>query len=1094
MRILSVRFKNLNSLAGEWEVDFTHPSYTTDGIFAITGPTGAGKTTLLDAICLGLYGETPRLGKITQSSNEIMSRHTGECFAEVSFSTQHGTFRCHWSQHRARKHANGKLQITRHEIADASTGKIIDNQIRTVAGRIVKTTGMDFGRFTQSMMLAQGGFAAFLKASADDRAPILEQITGTEIYSDISRLVHTRFTESRNALHLLESELKGMQLLTPEQEAQHHTDEQQLTTELRILLTQEAKTRQQRDWKKLCLDLQDKASRLAHEQASWQTRDAAFASQREILAHALKALELSADYASITSLRAEQHGDEQQLDNALNALPLLQEKTATSQQLCNAADISRQTAEAKLRDMRPVFRQVHLLDQQITQAGEKEQTLSLELDNQQAEYQTREQTITSLQQTIGQKTQQLAGKYPEAGNDLNLIIDIAKDKLTLTRLHNKTLEDQLAGHLQGKDLKLWRQLKTDVESRCNQLAILHERLAQRTSLQGHISTLSESILESIRQLQSLSVALTDTTALVKAHEKTLAALQQQQIQQQRILSLEEQRRQLLAGEPCPLCGSTEHPFAAHEPLADELETEFINAQKRLGESQQRLKETSKQHIQLQTQVDHDEKQLQRETDALQELDESLKGMSDKLGIKYAELSDQALHTVNESLRCELEKIQRTVEAADKLESDIRQQDKLEAVAIQSLNDTLSDIKEIEFINTGITEHRARLSALDAAIESQRVVLATSQLARSALQEKRRSLLGEHDPEQQEAILESALAAAQTSHQQQKSALTQAEQELRDLQQSINTLEQRVDKRIETINSLTRDFVNRINSQGFTSEEQYLAARLGETERRQLQHENEALTRRGIELQAAIQENQRELADQVALNLSADSLEILQQQLAELEQKSGKLQQDLGGIRQTLRNNEQQRQQQQMLAQKIDQQKIEADRWGRLHELIGSADGKKFRNFAQGLTLDMMIAQANQQLQKMSERYLLQRDPLQSLDLNVIDNFQAGEIRSTKNLSGGESFIVSLALALGLSRMASRNVRVDSLFLDEGFGTLDEEALDTALETLASLQQEGKLIGVISHVSALKERIATQIRVSPSVGGRSTINGPGCRAL
>ena len=122
-----------------------------------------------------------------------------------------------------------------------------------------------------------------------------------------------------------------------------------------------------------------------------------------------------------------------------------------------------------------------------------------------------------------------------------------------------------------------------------------------------------------------------------------------------------------------------------------------------------------------------------------------------------------------------------------------------------------------------------------------------------------------------------------------------------------------------------------------------------------------------------------------------------------------------------------------------------------------------------------------------------RDPDQPLELSVVDNYQAGEIRSTKNLSGGESFIVSLALALGLSRLASRNVRVDSLFLDEGFGTLDEETLETALDTLASLQQDGKLIGVISHVQALKERIRTQLSVQPVSGGRSRRAGPGVSA-
>jgi exonuclease SbcC len=179
---------------------------------------------------------------------------------------------------------------------------------------------------------------------------------------------------------------------------------------------------------------------------------------------------------------------------------------------------------------------------------------------------------------------------------------------------------------------------------------------------------------------------------------------------------------------------------------------------------------------------------------------------------------------------------------------------------------------------------------------------------------------------------------------------------------------------------------------------------------------------------------------------------------------------------------------------MDARKRECARWDDLHALIGSADGKKFRNFAQGLTFEMMTAHANRQLRKMTDRYLLIRDAVQPLELNVIDNYQAGEIRSTKNLSGGESFIVSLALALGLSRMASRNVRVDSLFLDEGFGTLDDDALETALETLAGLQQEGKLIGVISHVAALKERIGAQIQVIPEAGGRSILTGPGCRRI
>ncbi|MCF8054742.1 MAG: AAA family ATPase, partial [Deltaproteobacteria bacterium] len=169
MKILNLRFKNLNSLVGEWQIDLTHPAFASDGIFAITGPTGAGKTTILDAICLALYGRTPRLNKVTKSGNEIMSRQTGECFAEVMFEAQNrkgGTerYRCHWSQHRARKKSDGELQAQKQEIANADTGEIFESKIKGVADQIESATGMDFDRFTRSMLLAQGGFSAFLQA------------------------------------------------------------------------------------------------------------------------------------------------------------------------------------------------------------------------------------------------------------------------------------------------------------------------------------------------------------------------------------------------------------------------------------------------------------------------------------------------------------------------------------------------------------------------------------------------------------------------------------------------------------------------------------------------------------------------------------------------------------------------------------------------------------------------------------------------------------------------------------------------------------------------------------------------------------------
>ncbi len=173
MRIEKIRFLNLNSLVGEWEIDLTHPAFASDGIFAITGPTGAGKTTILDAICLALYGRTPRLNRVTKSGNEIMSRQTGECFAEVTFRTGAGCFRCHWSQRRARKKPDGELQAPKHEIADGETGALFESRSGG-PNRSMKPQEW-ISTASPGPCSLPGGFAAFLRARRMNGLPYLSR-------------------------------------------------------------------------------------------------------------------------------------------------------------------------------------------------------------------------------------------------------------------------------------------------------------------------------------------------------------------------------------------------------------------------------------------------------------------------------------------------------------------------------------------------------------------------------------------------------------------------------------------------------------------------------------------------------------------------------------------------------------------------------------------------------------------------------------------------------------------------------------------------------------------------------------------------------
>lgn len=1216
MRILKVRFKNLNSLTGEWEIDFTNPAFSSGGIFAITGPTGAGKSTILDAICLSLYGRTPRLSKVTKSSNEIMSRQTGECFAETVFETQSGRFKCNWSQRRARKKPDGELQIPKHEISDPDSSKILDTSLKGVADQVTSVTGMDFDRFTRSMLLAQGGFAAFLQASPDERSPILEDITGTGIYSRISMMVHERKSEERSRLDLLQAEIKGIQLLAEEDENDLKKQLEQKKINAAEIEGLIARNKQSIIWLEGIARLEKEILSIESLKNELGERSAAFQPEKEKLARALKALELAADHKWLASLRKTQENDLKNLDQSIKIIPEAEERLKTAEMNVDSANIRLDKDKEGRNEALEVIKKVRELDVLIREKNAPIKEIDSDIaeikksigayciksnENQTLLIKKKEslESIAIYQKSNmydGALVESLAGikekfeniksldaiskaknkeallstkKKEEAQNQLSIkekAVHKLKNELELLESSSSNINDDLLKLLSGKDLSQWRDELIFFKDRYSLLENVKNGLKNKNLAIKGIEELQEKDSKLSDEKKALSISINELLKEQSVFEREINLLETQVFLLRKIESFEDARKNLQENQPCPLCGSLDHPFASgNMPIKDEALKALEDSKRRLNKTSSSLSKAQIKNAEISTEIIQNSARLKELEEKLAEIcalfsapDKAffndmtendllilIQKTDDGLKASYAIITEaEAMQKNLAEIQANLEKTRKILGASElelntalnakkngdeehgriaKELSDLSAQiEKLtcelteilsdysiSAFSLKKADSIFSDLvsrrdrwleheknrhdleKSIIFLEQDIihvNEQTAKLEN-DLKIKNESLEKLISDL--KSLSDKRLEIFGEKDPDNEEKRLNRKIEDSEKNLEEAQKSLNLILQEHENLKTRINELEKVIIARKGELKTSEDGFNNRLARYGFIDEKDYVSSSLSENDRNIVAEKAERLSKEQSELDSRYKNCTTQLESEKLKKNTERSYELLVDETSDIENSLKNLQHEIGAIHQKIDDNELMRQKQQDRIENILAQKKECARWDKLHELIGSSDGKKYRNFVQGLTFEIMVRHANRQLQKMTDRYLLVRDRKEPLDLNVIDSYQAGEIRSTKNLSGGESFVVSLSLALGLSNMSSRNVRVDSLFLDEGFGTLDEDALDTALETLSGLHEGGKLIGVISHVHGLKERISTQIQVLPMTGGRSTINGPGC---
>lgn len=1079
MKILKLRFKNLNSLAGEWEIDFSSPQFISEGIFAITGPTGAGKSTILDAICLGLYGKTPRLNNISQSTNEIMSRKTGSCFAEVLFESQKGVFRTHWSQKRARENANGRLQAPQFEIADASTGNVIESQISKTTKAIEDRTGMDFGRFTQAMMLAQGSFAAFLQASEHDRAAMLEDITGTEIYSELSKLAFERNKAEKDKLRDLQMMAEGVKTLNDEEIAlleNENINNQQLIDEKNNL---NKKNNVEITWLKQLNSLTTEIEALNKAKHTNNEAILAFEPQEIRLNNALKANELEAKFVALANERKTMRETTEAIEKIERALPQLQksctdaeqQKLETKQKL-DAAELSAESERELIKNIRKIDvliiekrNATNALITKLNEANKLKGNISAQIKSIEKYIENANlQLLTSSQYLHNNKTDEyLAEEAPALKSDI-LSINEKAEKLRKLEADIKILTDKKVKKQKESNEKSEKITDLDKENRT-----LIVKIEQK--LTEHETLLNNRSIEDYRREKEL------------LNEKLLL--------EQKIESYEAERQHLEDGKACPLCGSEHHPFAlGNIPPSNstKLRIQQINNLLKKVENG----ETEKRKIELELQ--NKKIVLNNANAELNVILAEIENVSTNLKDKNSEREDIKTAYENQLnvLKTNLEKYS-FENGSNWLEVREQIDKRIANWKIHKENKERIDKEIVQYEN----DKKTQLALFEKAEETHDALEKEVKKHNDDYEkfvELRKKDFGIKDTDEEEKSLDrklkqarEAMEMAQNEHQKAENLYNSNVQKRDEMQVTCKNL-------VPTLAQLEAEFATKLAQSDFENENQFVAARMSLDERNMLKTKSEKLRNEALSIKARLDETEKKLTAETEKQLTTETIDELLLHTSRLSTEISALTERNGAIRKELENDNNSKAQHAKLLTQIELQQSEQQKWAQLDSYIGSADGQKFRRFAQGLTFEIMVRYANVQLGKLTDRYMLVRSIESPLSLTVIDHYQAGEQRTTKNLSGGECFLVSLSLALGLSQMASKNVRIDSLFLDEGFGTLDEETLETALNILASMQQDGKLIGVISHISQLKDRINTKISVEKSSNGRSTLSGPGCRSL
>jgi len=1183
MKILGVKFKNINSLTGEWEIRFDRSPISDAGLFAIVGPNGSGKSSILDAITLGLYGETARLGS---PGTGILNLHGKESCAEVSFSVMDHVYCSRWSV----RNAGENPELPEMSLFSLNgEKKLLESRSVPVRNRIAELTGLDFKRFCRSILLAQGEFSAFLNALENERAEILEKIIGPEILREMEESIRTRAELETGRLHRLKEDAAAFQ--TPDSNCMDEVGQhiEQAREDIREINRGMEVLRDMEAWLER-LEREPMAERDAAEALLMaETRYAEAQKNLHQLEQARPAGLYRETLLQLEMLKARTETTQGEYMHLEVTIPAREERICALETLL--ADIRRELelVRERLAARTGDFLEAALLDRDIAAAGDRFlETVS------RLESVTREQGNTSHKRSEHEEKERgLNGRIKsllewievhEGDEILDTEIPNMESLLTQIIVIRQNLEK--CGNLRGDALKaekraakafqhaeaavqkarrkaeLLKDRKTDrdwrllavfegetkdslnvgIDHRVKKLAACKSliRIGRKAKKDGALRNVRAELLEN----QSL---IADLTQSISVERSRLQELEGRIRQRDTIRRFDPDRGLLQQGEPCPLCGASAHPFLDDGGIDfTELDSIVRNREEKIQAQQIELDSLQAQDISLQARVKAMEKVQQQWVSACGVAGEAwnfgdinppsesirttrkeirstrsllrtawwyvwrVKWTDRSLGRKLEKLSKrEKLLTLtrdeHETRQKTLAKIDNDSNHLGENESSVRSELSVhlqhwgehlpepgsERLPVERLRERSENYRlkhlermmaedELRLLQTQREAFPEVLQRLEDEMHSLSAESETIQTLLNALKADRNARYGDIDPAHERRMLENEVEGFNTKEQ---SLTTEADTLRQSLAADREVLQRLCDQAMQTRNEADAtelDILERSSAAGFGSLNDIRdGLSILKSEQEIMNH----IAGADVALTAA----REALAAIQPKYTTQDSLGTVRWKISDAIKRHKTIEQDIDSGERTLEQHRKAEQEYRELLQTITvQEKIcaEAIAVHRSVEEHGSHDaGAKL----QQLLLKQLMEETNQHLTSLSGgRYALRPATAYVMGLHIEDVLQDRALRSVKTLSGGESFLVSLCLALGLSDMAAQHRKIESLFLDEGFGVLDDEMLYKVMSALKGLRASGKTIGIVSHVKRLADEIPTQIRLEKELGGYSRI--------